>query len=340
MALALIPLFTNWSQASRAGHRDTSAFAKDLLNSVEPYGILVTVGDNDTFPLWYAQEVEGVRKDVLIANTSLLNTDWYARQMIRRPVYEYDAAKGPAIYRGQRWAKPSGPPLKLTMDEVDSIPLAIAVGPPKTFQAGSLAATINQEQLYKADLLVLFMIRDAWPERPVYFSRTAGGYGSELGLGQHLLTQGLARKLVATAPTAGRDTVLVQGEGYVDLARSVALWNSFEAPKALIERNSWVDPPSVGIPNLYTISGLMLADALERSGRGAEAQQVLRTAEGVARATRTAGDFGFDRARQPNVTPDENVLQNLVPTAPGAPATPADSAAMTGTKPTPAPAPR
>jgi hypothetical protein len=339
MAVALIPLFTNWSQASRAGHRDTSAFAKDLLNSVEPYGILVTVGDNDTFPLWYAQEVEGVRKDVLIANTSLLNTDWYARQMLRRPVFEYDAARGPAVYRGQQWTKPSGPPMKLTMDQVDSIPLAIALDQPQTFQAGQLAATITQPQLYKADLLVLYMIRDGWPQRPFYFSRTAGGYGAELGLQQHLLTQGLARKLVPTTPVAGRDTVLVQGEGFVDLARTVALWNSFEGPKALIARNSWVDPPSVGIPNLYTISGIMLADALERTGRSAEAQQVLRTAEGVARATRTAQDFGFDRGPQTNVTPGENVLQDLVPTAPGAPATPADSAALTGTKAVPPPRP-
>ena len=46
--LALVPLFTNWKAASRAGQTDTRDFAKDLLDSVEPYGVLVTVGDNDT----------------------------------------------------------------------------------------------------------------------------------------------------------------------------------------------------------------------------------------------------------------------------------------------------
>src|SRR6185369_9415912 len=98
LLLAAVPLVSNWSVASRNQHHATRDVAADMLNSVEPYGVLVTVGDNDTFPLWYAQEVEGIRRDVVIANTSLLNTDWYVRQLIRRPTYEYDAAKGPAIY--------------------------------------------------------------------------------------------------------------------------------------------------------------------------------------------------------------------------------------------------
>src|SRR3982750_3524850 len=122
LALALIPLFTNWTTASRAGQTDTADFAHDLLNSVEPYGVLVTVGDNDTFPLWYAQEVEGVRRDVVVANTSLLNTDWYTRQIIRRPIYAYDATKGPAIYRDRQWVKPTAPPLHMTFADADEIP--------------------------------------------------------------------------------------------------------------------------------------------------------------------------------------------------------------------------
>ena len=86
LVVALIPLLANWKSASRAGQTDTADFAADMLNSVEPYGILITAGDNDTFPLWYAQEVEGIRRDVIVANTSLLNTDWYARQIGRAHV--------------------------------------------------------------------------------------------------------------------------------------------------------------------------------------------------------------------------------------------------------------
>ena len=67
LLIALIPLFANWRFASRAGNHFTQEWARDYLNSLEPYAIVVTNGDNDTFPLWYAQEVEGVRQDVTVA---------------------------------------------------------------------------------------------------------------------------------------------------------------------------------------------------------------------------------------------------------------------------------
>jgi hypothetical protein len=168
LAIALIPLFANWSTASRAGHTDTADFAHDMLNSVEPYGILVTVGDNDTFPLWYAQEVEGIRKDVIVANTSLLNTDWYVRQMIRRPVFEYDEEKGPAVYRGKEWTKPTGPPVKMTIEQANALAPYIELRQSQIFRKGTLVATIPPQVLDKASMLVLRMIADAFPERPVY----------------------------------------------------------------------------------------------------------------------------------------------------------------------------
>ena len=71
----------NWDDHDRS-HRYTAVeMAKNYLNSVGENGILITHGDNDTFPLWYAQEVEGIRTDVRIVNTSLLGTDWHIDQM-------------------------------------------------------------------------------------------------------------------------------------------------------------------------------------------------------------------------------------------------------------------
>ncbi len=71
----------NWDDHNRAGRRTAVEVARNYLNSVGPHGILITHGDNDTFPLWYAQEVEGFRTDVRIVNTSLLGTDWHIDQM-------------------------------------------------------------------------------------------------------------------------------------------------------------------------------------------------------------------------------------------------------------------
>ena len=71
----------NWDDHDRSNRYTAVEMAKNYLNSVGENGILVTHGDNDTFPLWYAQEVENVRTDVRIANTSLLGTDWHIDQM-------------------------------------------------------------------------------------------------------------------------------------------------------------------------------------------------------------------------------------------------------------------
>lgn len=77
----------NWDDHDRSGRYTCRDFGYNYLVSCPPNAIIFTNGDNDTFPLWYNQEVEGVRTDVRVCNLSYLQTDWYIDQM-RRPAYE------------------------------------------------------------------------------------------------------------------------------------------------------------------------------------------------------------------------------------------------------------
>ena len=78
-----------WDDHDRSRRFAARDFAINYLESLEPNAIVFCNGDNDTFPLWYAQEVEGVRPDVKIVNLSYLNSDWYANQLRQQ---SYDAA--------------------------------------------------------------------------------------------------------------------------------------------------------------------------------------------------------------------------------------------------------
>jgi hypothetical protein len=290
LLIAIIPFFANMKAASRRGMTFTRDWAADLLNSVEPYGILVTDGDNDTFPLWYAQEVEGIRKDVVVACSCLLETDWNVRDVIRRPIYPYDSVRGPAIYLHHAWPRPSGPPLRMTIAQADAIPGYIEIQKPTEFRKDSIVALLKPGILSRGQLVILHLIQDAYPERPVYFSSRATP--DALGLGSHVVSQGVAEKLVMHTVVPSRDTVNTP-LGPMDVPRSLALWTTvYSAPAELIKEGEWVDRASVGIPYHYILVGYYLANAAAQVGDRNTAAQIMQSVEQMAKAA------GLTRSQQ------------------------------------------
>ncbi len=89
LAVPTLMAFQNWDDHDRSNRFTTRLNAQAYLESTDPNAIMFTIGDNDTFPLWYMQEVEGIRTDVKLINTSLFQTDWYIDQM-KRKTYKAD----------------------------------------------------------------------------------------------------------------------------------------------------------------------------------------------------------------------------------------------------------
>ena len=81
IGISLLPLKNGWYEHDRSGFYIAHDYAYNMLTPLAPNAIVITNGDNDTFPLWYIQEVEKVRKDVRVVNLSLLNTPWYIKQL-------------------------------------------------------------------------------------------------------------------------------------------------------------------------------------------------------------------------------------------------------------------
>src|SRR6266487_3097342 len=255
LALALVPLLGNHRTASRKGETLARDFAYDMLQSVEPYGVLVTAGDNDTFPLWYAQEVEHIRQDVTVVNLSLANTDWYLRQLQRRPLASFDSTRAPAMYRGRAWPKPPGKQL-------------------------------GRQYLERADVIVLEAIKDQLGKRPIYYSRTVGPYADQFGLTGYLEGQGFARKLRQTALAVTDSIKLLPVFGFVNLPRSEALaFEVYHSDAAARHRpRGWVDRPSEGILATYGLLYQSLAQAL-RPTKPAVASRALLLADSVFKNT-------------------------------------------------------
>ncbi len=295
LVLALIPLAGNRLTASRANETIARDFAYDMLQSVEPYGILITAGDNDTFPLWYAQEVEGIRRDVTLANLSLMNTEWHLKQLHRRETPAFDPAAAADIWKDFPVPpRPTTPALSLPPEEIDSLPEAMRAPPEGGIAFDSLQMRFGQDVLLRQDLATIFLIRDNLGKRPVYFSWSDGGYPDQtLGLGPYLLSQGFVRKVLSAPAVESDSIVLSQGLGYLDIARTERLlWDVYHTSAATRDRpHGWVDQPSGSILQLYAVIYNGAARAFAAAGDSATAARADLVARRVSEELREGDLF-------------------------------------------------
>jgi len=197
--VALLPFAGNFEVASRRHGRDATLaadFAYNLLNSVPPYGILFTYGDNDTFPLWWAQEVGGIRQDVLVVCLALAETDWYKRQLRDNPIRPFDEASAPAIWRGVPATRPNWPPHSMSDGQIgQAVPVLLPQDVP--LQIGPIRHVLMKgTPVYSRDFVVLRLLQDNAGKRPIAWSLTTGG--EFYGLDRYLLQQGLVMRLEMT----------------------------------------------------------------------------------------------------------------------------------------------
>jgi len=234
----LVPLqmaSQTWDDHDRSGRYACRDFGRNYLESMQREGhpIILTSGDNDTFPLWYNHEVEGVRQDTRDCNLEYLHTDWYIDQM-KRPAYDSPALPiswSHAEYmEGKREYVPVCPELKTEVEEyvrqhpqeaqeqlgdapfelknilrhwVLSDQPAMQCIPTDsvtiTSETGTMVLSLKEKKaLYKSDLMVLEMLSHADWSRPVYTSVSLGPDNLSF-LRDHLVLEGLAYRVSPTA---------------------------------------------------------------------------------------------------------------------------------------------
>ncbi len=180
-------LIANYHEHDRTGNYIAWDMAYNMLQTCEPNSILFTNGDNDTFPLWYLQEVEKIRTDVVVANLSLLNTTWYIEQLRER-------------YKENPFIKMNDNEIRnLDFKRWESKKISINAPKDKNNEIGKIEWELNPTYLGVAlrtqDLMVLRIINDNNWNRPIYFGVTVAPT-SMLNLDNYLQMEGLAYRLV------------------------------------------------------------------------------------------------------------------------------------------------
>ena len=226
LAVPTLMASEEWDDHDRSNKVIARDLAKDYLESCAPNAILFTFGDNDTYPLWYAQEVEGIRKDIRVINYSLLGIDWYINQLRYKVnespaidvIWTADQIEGSKRDYIEYKPNPSMPddkfynlydvmknyvgkdnpdndysfPVKNVTVPVD-VAAAIKNGTVNATDSivGSLDFSLPRNALMKNELAVLNIIAANNWKRPIYFTNA----GAELGFDQYLRRDGLSYRL-------------------------------------------------------------------------------------------------------------------------------------------------
>ncbi len=289
--------FENFDDHTRKDHKGSRDYAANFLNSVEENAIIFTYGDNDTYPLWYTQEVEEIRTDVRVVNLSLIAVDWYIDQL-RRKVNNSPAIKMSLPKDKIRGYKRNQVPVnKETENRVNlkdairfvgedhpvgqqaetylpSNKLSIPVDK-NTVIANNVVSIedtakivnkidfkIKSNSLLKGDLAVLDIIASNLWERPIYFAVTCR-QASLVGLQNYTQLEGLALRLVPIKSDNPSRSLGMIGNGSVNVDKVYEnvmnkwKWGNFDKEDVFIDRSYGPSIQSMQLSILRTVDELI-----------------------------------------------------------------------------------
>ncbi len=284
LLLGLVPIAFNWSTASRRSGADAylaADFAYNLLNTAPPYGVLFTYGDNDTFPLWWGQEVEGIRRDVTVICLALANTDWYMRQLRDNPVRPVDRAALPPIWRDSVPEPPDWPLHSMSDSMVATAMNGYFVSQPQQISLGPLTRTLQPNTvLYPSDILSLSVIQQNIGRRPISWGIATGR--SFAGLAEYIVQQGLGFRLQTARPDSTSPTLDLRRLAGVplDVATTESLlWEAYRYRRILERGAARLEPTSASIAASLALPYVQMVYAYQSQADREKMERALARAE-------------------------------------------------------------